>query len=199
MLKLSDNPQVLYPPEADELSSIPGTWHVAHTKARCEKAFASDLASRGIAYFLPMIERITFSGGRKRRGMMPLFTGYVFFAAGDEADRQAALATDRLACVIEVRDQVRLVKELAATHRALKNKIALDPYPFAVTGRRVRVAFGPLQGTEGVVVRRDGRERLVLEVGILGQGAAMEIGPELLEPVDPPDAKRISPQRRASR
>ena len=188
MLKLCDNPEILFPPAVDDRSALPGTWYVGQTKARCEKAFACDLAARGIAYFLPMIERLTFSGGRKRRGMMPLFANYVFFCAADEGGRHAALLTDRLCRVIEVRDQDRLVRELSATHRVLRNKIALDPYPFAVVGRRVRVALGPLEGTEGVVVRRDGRERLVLEVGILGQGSAMEIAPELLEPIDSADS-----------
>jgi transcription antitermination factor NusG len=193
MLKLSENPDILHP-ATDDLSSIPGTWWVAQTKSRCEKAFATDLANRGIACFLPMIERLTFSGGRKRRGMMPLFAGYVFFC-GSETDRHTALLTDRLAKVIEVRDQRRLVKELSATHRVLLHKVALDPYPFAAVGRRVRVAMGPLEGTEGVVVRRDGRDRLVLQVSILGQGSAMEIAPELLEPID---AGPAEPQRRAS-
>jgi len=186
MLKLSDNPEILFPAESDDLLSIPGTWFVGHTKARCEKAFATDLAARQIAYFLPMVQRITFSGGRKRRGMMPLFAGYVFFC-GDESERHTALLTDRLARVIDVQDQKRLVKELAATHLVLRNKIALDPYPFAIVGQRVRIAHGALAGTEGVVVRRDGRERLVLQVTILGQGSAMEIPPELLEPV--PDGR----------
>src|SRR5881409_416274 len=88
MLKLAENPDILHP-ATDDLSSIPGTWWVAQTKSRCEKAFATDLASRGIAYFLPMIQRLTFSGGRKRRGMMPLFAGYVFFC-GSEVDRHTA-------------------------------------------------------------------------------------------------------------
>src|SRR5205809_2914043 len=120
MLKLRDNPDILFPPTADDLSSITGTWRVGHTKARCEKAFANDLAARNIACFLPMIERVTFSGGRKRRGLMPLFSSYVFFC-GTEQDRYAALVTDRLCRVIEVQDQKRLVSELSATHRAIVN------------------------------------------------------------------------------
>src|SRR5256885_16668643 len=134
MLKLADNPEILHP-ATDDLSSIPGTWWVAQTKSRCEKAFATDLASRGIAYFLPMIQRLSFSGGRKRRGMMPLFAGYVFFC-GSALERHAALQTDRLARVIEVRDQRRLISELSAPHRVLLPKIELDPYPFAAAGRR---------------------------------------------------------------
>jgi hypothetical protein len=35
---------------------------------------------------------------------------------------------------------------------------------------------------EGTVVRWDGRTRIVLEIGILGRGASMEIDADLLEP-----------------
>jgi hypothetical protein len=46
------------------------------------------------------------------------------------------------------------------------------------------------------VVRRDGTPRLVLEVAMLGQGAAMEIDADLLEPAGPePRADRRSDVR----
>src|SRR3954468_15688254 len=109
MLKLSDNPEILYP-AVEEVASITGTWWVGHTKSRCEKAFASDLAAKDIAYFLPMVERVTFSGGRKRRGMTPLFPGYVFFA-GNEQVRHEALLTDRLCAVIAPPHQKQLINE----------------------------------------------------------------------------------------
>ena len=156
-------------------------WWVGHTKARFEKAFAFDLLARRVPYFLPMVERVRMSGGRKRRGLMPLFPGYVFFRGGRE-DRYRALATDRLCQVIEVADQARLAAELAALDRALAAGVSLDAYPFAAVGRRCRVACGPLEGVEGVVVRRDGTTRLVLEVAMLGQAAAVEIDAGLLEP-----------------
>jgi len=73
MLKLSENPAILTP-EVQSLVELGGTWWVAHTKARFEKAFAWDMSNRGIGYFLPMREKIIFSGGRKRRVMAPLFS-----------------------------------------------------------------------------------------------------------------------------
>jgi hypothetical protein len=78
MLKLSQNPAILTP-EVDSLTELTGTWWVGYTKPRFEKAFARDLCSHGIGYFLPMREKVIFSGGRKRRLMVPLFTSYVFF------------------------------------------------------------------------------------------------------------------------
>jgi len=73
MLKLSDNPAILTP-EVDSLTKLAGTWWIAHTRPRFEKVFAWDMLKRGIGYFLPMREKITFSGGRKRRVLVPLFT-----------------------------------------------------------------------------------------------------------------------------
>ena len=111
MLKKSENPPLLSP-SVQSLEELAGPWWVAHTRARFEKAFAWGLLKRGIGYFLPMVERVTMSGGRKRRGLMPLFSSYVFFC-GAEQDRHAALATNRLCQVILVADQARLVSELA--------------------------------------------------------------------------------------
>ncbi len=182
MLKLSENPPMLSP-GAETVRSVPGRWWVAHTKARFEKALAWDLFHRGIGYFLPMLERVKISGGRKRRVLAPLFPSYVFFC-GDEAHRYAAMTTDRICRTIQVKDQVGLIEELAAIEQALWGKAELDPYPFAAEGRRCRIKAGPFRGLEGVVVHRNKVARLVLQVSILGQGAVLELDADLLEAVD---------------
>ncbi len=94
MLKLSQNPPVL-PPEVESVTQLSGRWWLAHTKSRCEKAFAWDLIDHSIGYFLPLIERVRISDGKKRRVLMPLFSSYVFFC-GDEEDRYTAMTTSRL-------------------------------------------------------------------------------------------------------
>lgn len=182
MLKLSENPAILTP-EVESLTELGGTWWVAHTKARFEKAFAWDMLSYGIGYFLPMREKVIFSGGRKRRVMIPLFTSYVFFC-GTEKDRYTALTTNRLCQTIEVFDQEDMISELAAIEKALLSKADLDIYPHLPVGSRCRIISGPMMGTEGVVIeRKNAKARMVLEVTILGQGAVMEIDADLLEPI----------------
>jgi transcription antitermination factor NusG len=182
VLKLTDNPPILSPANLSFEETSP-PWWVAHTKARAEKQFAWDLHRKEISYFLPMVEKTTFSGGRKRRGMMPLFPSYVFFR-GDENQRLTAFHTDRIAQVIEVKDQSMLRDELASLWRAISSGMKLDPYPFAIVGRRCRVRAGVLRNSEGTIIRRDGVDRLVLHVHILGRGAEVEIDPQLLEPLE---------------
>ena len=182
MLKLSENPAILTP-EVQSLSELEGIWRVAYTKARFEKAFARDLLSRGIGYFLPMREKIIFSGGRKRRIMSPLFTSYVFFC-GSEQDRYTAMATNRLCHTIEVIDQKGLMKELVRIEKALLSHAVIDSYSNLPVGSLCRIVSGPMMGIEGVVIKKyDMKARMVLEVTILGQGAVIEIDADILEPI----------------
>ncbi len=182
MLKFKDNPPVLSP-LVKSIHELQGPWWVAHTKARAEKAAAHQLVKAEIGYFLPMVERVTISGGRKRRGMQPLFTSYFFFA-GDANARYAALATNQLCQVIAVTDQERFVAELSDIERALTSGISIDQYAFAAIGNKCRVRSGPLQGVTGTVIRRDNHTRLVLMVSMLGKGASLEIDADLLEPAE---------------
>jgi len=165
------------------VADLAGDWWVAHAKPRCEKALAFGLRVDGVGYYLPLITKVAVSGGRKRRSMIPVFTSYVFFCGGPEA-RVSALQTNRVVRVIPVKERDQFVRELQAVEAALAADGQLDLYPFAVTGRRCRVRSGAFEGIEGTIVRRDDRPVLVLQVSILGCGAALEIEPSLLEPIE---------------
>jgi len=180
---MCENPAIVTPP-VQSLTELRGTWWVAYTKSRFEKAFAWDMSDRGIGYFLPMREKTIFSGGRKRRVMIPLFASYVF-VCGTEYDRYSALATNRLCHMIEVNDQERFVQELSSIEKALLNKAVIDHYPSLPVGTLCRVVSGPMEGIEGVVLRRkDAKAQMVLEVTILGQSAVVEVDADLLLPTE---------------
>jgi transcription antitermination factor NusG len=181
MLKLSDNPTIL-PPDVESLTDLEGTWWLAYTKPRFEKAFAWDMIRRGIGYFLPMREKKIFSGGRKRRVMLPLFASYVFFCGVDH-DRYTAMTTNRLCYTVEVADQDHLVEELVKIEKALSSNAIVDTYPRLPIGSRCKIISGPMTNTEGVIIERDcTKARMVIEVTILGQGAVVEIDADMLEP-----------------
>ncbi|MEJ2705829.1 MAG: transcription termination/antitermination NusG family protein [Sedimentisphaerales bacterium] len=183
MLKLSENPSILSP-EFGSVTELTGTWWIARTKAKFEKTFAWDMHHRGVGYFLPMTEKVIFSGGRKRRLMAPLFPLYVFFC-GTEHDRYTAMTTNRICQTIEVFDQKRLVEELYNIERAITQKAVIDEYPSLPVGRRCRVVSGPMAGIEGTITEKNNEKaRMVLEVTILGQGTLVEVDADLLEAVE---------------
>lgn len=192
MLRIDENPPPLTP-GFRSVREFAGLWWVGHTKARFEKAFAWDLLRAGVAFYLPMIERHRYSGGRRRLVLWPLFPSYVFFCGDDEA-RYAALATDRLCSIITVTDQARFVDEIAAIERAVSARLPISFYPHAVPGRWCRVVRGPFAGFEGQVLRVRKRAWIVLQVAALGTSALVETDLDAVEPSDPLESWADGPE-----
>jgi transcription antitermination factor NusG len=182
LLKPSENPSISWP-EGVPIRVFAGIWWVVHTKSRNEKALAQDLMCKGISYFLPMIWKVRRVRGRTLRSLLPLFSGYLFFC-GEERQRIEVLRTNRVANLIEVRDQPRLVRELSQIEQALSAGADLSPHKFLKEGQRCKVIGGALAGLQGIVVRARDRTRLVLQIDMLGQATSVEMGGDMIEPVE---------------
>ena len=184
LLKAEENPPIFWP-ETQSICDCTGLWWVAHTKSRNEKALAHDLVNREISYFLPMTWNIRRHRGRKIQSLLPLFSGYVFFC-GNENQRLEVLRTNRVANIIEVKDQDRLVNELAQIDQALRAGADLTPHKYMAKGQLCRVITGPLEDLEGIVVTTKGAMRLILQIDMLGQAASVEVDTNMVEAVDSP-------------
>jgi transcriptional antiterminator RfaH len=184
LLKESENPPIIWP-EAQSISDFTGLWWVAHTKSRNEKALAHDLVAKNIRYFLPMTWKVQRRSHRTLRSLLPLFSGYLFFC-GQETERVELLRTNRVANVIIVKDQEKLLKELIQFEQALRAGAPLTPYKYIKAGQRCRVVAGPLLGLEGIVIQIKNVSRLLLQIDMLGQAASVEIDIDLIEPIDEP-------------
>ena len=182
MLKVSENPPILWP-QAESISDFQGDWCVAHTKSRNEKALAHDLIRKNMSYFLPMSWKVRRKSRRTIKSLLPLFGGYLFFC-GNEDERSELWRTDRIANLIEVKDQQRLLKELLQIEQALRAGVPLMPHKYIKTGQKCRIMAGPLLGLQGVVVKSGNTTRLVLQVDMLGQAASVEIDIDMIEVVD---------------
>jgi len=182
LLKANENPPIIWP-EDKSISDFSGRWWVAHTRSRNEKALAYDLMSKEINYFLPMTLRVRRRKGRTIRSLLPLFSGYLFFCGGENT-RIEALKTNRVANVIKVADQGKLLHELLQIERALRAGAPLVPHRYIKTGQHCRVIGGALTGLEGIVVRTKAGTRLVLQVDILGRATSVEIDATMIEAVD---------------
>ena len=160
-----------------------GDWHLLHTKSRQEKALVKSLTSKGIASYLPLVD-VTRTFGKRKVGVeLPLFPGYVFLKGVldevYEADR-----TKRVANVIRVKDQLKISWELRNLALALNSCAKMDPYPYLAKGVRVEVRAGPLAGVQGIIETRLKRDRLILQVDVLGQATSVEIDGAILDVMD---------------
>jgi transcriptional antiterminator RfaH len=182
LLKESENPPIMWP-EEQSIRDFTGLWWVAHTKSRNEKALAHDLIAKNISYFLPMTWKVQRRSHRTLRSLLPLFSGYIFFC-GQENERLELLRTNRVANVITVKDQAKLLDELVQFERALRAGAPLTPYKYIKAGQQCRVIAGPLLGLEGIVIQTKSATRLVLQIDMLGQAASVEIDIDMIEPID---------------
>lgn len=182
MLSVSQNPPIIWP-EVESIRNFAGQWWVAHTKSRNEKALAHDLITRQISYFLPMTLKVRRKSRRTIKSLLPLFGGYLFFC-GDENQRTELLRTDRVANLIEVVDQKKLLGELVQIEKVLQTGEPLVPHRYIKIGQKCRVIAGPLMGLLGIVVTTKNATRLVLQVDMLGQAASVEIDIDMIELVD---------------
>jgi len=179
MLKEKENPPTTWP-ENKSISEFDGNWFVAHTKSRNEKALAWDLIAKNTSYFLPMRWKIVHRKGRKLRSLLPLFSGYLFLC-GKEKNRFDALKTNRIANMLEVKDQQQLISELSQIQQALNKGANLQPYKYIKTGQNCRVTAGPLKGLNGIATKTRGFSKLVLKIDMLGQAASVEIDTDTIE------------------
>ena len=182
MLKQSENPPIIWP-DKKILGDFEGTWWVAHTKSRNEKALAWDIQRKQISYFLPMTWKVHRSKNRTLRSLLPLFSGYLFFC-GSENQRIEVLRTNRVASLLEVKNQQKLVAELAQIELALRAGADLRPHKYLKTGQLCKVIAGPLADLQGIVLKTPSSTRLVLQVDMLGQATSIEIDSDMIEPVE---------------
>ena len=160
-----------------------GSWFVLRTKSRQEKILAGELKASGLGCFLPLVSCPRFYAGRKVTVEMPLFPGYLFLR-GDKDDAYAADRKKRVAQILTVYDQQALETELSGLHQALCVNCTLNPYPYLKKGVRVCVRSGPLRGLEGQIEDLGKRDRLILQVEMLGKATYLEIDGALLDVID---------------
>ena len=182
MLKVSENPPIIWP-EEESVSDFPGVWWVAHTKSRNEKALAQDLIQKQVSYFLPMSWKIRRQRGRTIRCLLPLFGGYLFFC-GEENQRIEVLRTNRVANIIQVKDQQRLLRELLQIEKTIRAGAVLTPHKYIKAGQHCRVTAGPLAGLQGIVLKTKSATHLVLQIDMLGQAASVEVDTDMIEEVE---------------
>jgi transcription antitermination factor NusG len=165
------------------ISEVPGRWWVLHTRARNEKVVASALARHRVPYYLPLARLERTYAKCRVTVRLPLFPGYLFLC-GDHEAREKAWRTNRVAKILEVKDQGQLRAELCHVCQALESGGKVDLFASLRKGRRCRITGGTLKGLEGVVLRRGRHCRMYLSVTMLGQSAVVEVDSALLEPID---------------
>ena len=171
----------IFPFNILELTAEEHPWWVAHVRSRQEKALARYLRPLEVPFYVPQVENRKKRGGRNFVSHLPLLPGYVFFRGGNR-ERLAALRSDLLVRVLEVSDQRLLTEELSQIRALQETGATFIRLPDLAPGDAVRITEGAFAGYTGIVVRHQGRSRLVVSVSMLRQFVAVEFPREVLAP-----------------
>jgi transcription antitermination factor NusG len=160
-------------------------WYAAYTSANHEKRVALQLGQRSIDHFLPLYASVRRWKDRRIKLQLPVFPGYVFVRM-DLRDRLQILQVPGVARLVGFSGVPCALpqSEIEAMQTCLARKACLEPHPYVQIGRRVRVKAGPLEGLEGLVIRKKNRLRFILSLDLLNRSATVEIETADLEPID---------------
>ena len=73
-------------------------------------------------------------------------------------------------------------EEIDALREKLNLRVRAEPYPYLQAGRRVRVKTGPLEGFEGILIKRKHNYRIVVSIDLIMRSIAAEVDISDVEP-----------------
>ncbi len=160
------------------------SWHAIYTRSRHESKVFSDLTASKIEAFLPtqMVRRKW--SDRYRVIEEPLFKNYLFVNIKPEYRRTCLRPYGVVGFVtFEAEPAIIPREQIEAIQKLVTSEIPHNPYPYLKAGRRVRVKYGPLEGCEGILIRKKGICRLILSVHLLQRSVVAEIDSAWIEPL----------------
>ncbi len=159
-------------------------WYAVFTVPQNEKSVVNHLGMREVEAFLPTYETIHLWKNRQRvKTVLPLFPTYLFVHISSRERIKVLQSPGVLQIVGNAREPVPVADSEVELLRSGLNGKRIEPYSALVVGEKVRIKSGMMQGIEGTLVRKNTGDRFVLTIGLINQHAAMEVDPELLEPV----------------
>lgn len=149
-------------------------WYALRVRSRREKTVAQILRERGYTQFLPEYTGTRRWSDRLKKVLTPLFPGYLF-CRFDFNQRLPIVSTPGVARIVGLGKLPLPVdeSEIRSLQTAVESGLLLQPWPFLKVGERVTIQEGPLRNVEGIVLRMNDRERLVLSITLLQRSVAI--------------------------
>jgi transcription antitermination factor NusG len=141
---------------------------------------SDQLVAKGFHVFLPRLQGWSRRAGQQTRSSTPMFSGYLFLRHA--MDKTSYLEVRRARGLVRILgerwDRLGIVSnaEIDAIERVLRSREAVLPCPYLKEGQRVRITCGPLQGTEGILLRtRLPKGVLILSIDLLQRSVMVEV------------------------
>ena len=161
------------------------TWYAIQTRSRHEKLVNHHLQMRGMSSYLPTITKTHLWSDRRKKVELPLFPGYLFIQLIPCNEwRVKVLRTPGVVRFVGCAPEGSAIPEeqIASVRTIVDQNMTCVSHPFLEVGQRVRVRGGALDGVEGIFLRRNSDDVLVISVGAIQRSLAVSIQGYDIEP-----------------
>lgn len=162
------------PLSANEYSEA--MWYAAYTRHHHEKRVSEQLKHKLPEVFLPLYAARRRWKDRWMQLQLPLFPGYVFVRVALK-ERLRVLETPGVLRLVGYGERPAALpfEQIEAIRNGLMHATDAMPHPYLTAGCRVRINNGPLQGLQGVMLRRKGGLRVILSVDLIMRSVAVDL------------------------
>ena len=160
-----------------------GSWYALYTCPRHEKRVAQQIERRSFSCFLPLYRSVRRWKDRRKVLELALFPGYVFVHMKLE-NRLQVLQLPGVVRLVSFNGQPAVLpaEQIEALQERLSAAVRIEPHPYLRVGRKVRVRRGPMQGLEGIILRRKDSCRVIFSIDLIMRSVAVEVDEADLEP-----------------
>jgi transcription antitermination factor NusG len=172
------------PSSCGDALAAPPQWYAVHTRPRHEKRVALELRLRAFEEFLPLHHcRNRWRNGVTAAVELPLFPCYLFVRVPQCERLRLLQLPGVIGFAVNSAHPTALAEEDIEALRTLSSICRAEPHPFMKVGDRVRIVAGPLNGMEGILVRRKHELRVVLSLDFILRSVAVEVSELDIEPL----------------
>jgi len=153
-------------------------WYAIQTRPNHEKKVVAELDRKALTTYLPLVEQVHRWSDRFKVVQVPLFSGYAFVhAVASPSVRLSVLQVWGVLGFVGPQKQALPIpaNQVEDIRRLLASNVPFAWYPFPRVGQRVRVHGGCLDGTEGILVDRQGDRRFVIAVDAIERSLSISI------------------------
>ncbi len=158
------------------------SWYAVYTRSRFEDKVYTLLSQKSIETFLPKIEVWSRRKDRKKRIMIPMFSGYLFVDVPDltREEQVTVLKTPGVVRILsqpDCREPACIpAQQIEAIQRLICSKVEIEICLYPKVGEGARIIDGPFKGIEGVVMQTDYKKNIfVVSIDLLMRSVAIKL------------------------
>ena len=157
-------------------STLLPEWYAVYTRSHQERVVKTQLDGRGVENFLPTYEKTSQWKDRKKLIQMPLFPGYLFVRILSVRRLEVLKAYGVVQIVGNSAGPMPIPEEQVASVKTfVEVGLKCDPHPYLKIGKKVRITEGPLEGLQGILVRKKNRSLFVISVEMIQRSVSVEL------------------------